>query len=220
MAHVKNIRRLTLMDMWRHAEVYGGIAEGLLELPVPDKIKINKKLLTVPKDRKEFADKINYGQRLYLSHKEDNDYDLIIRIIGGFYYSDITGKQWDEDKILTLTKNIVTCKVKEIYPVTLHLIILINETIENEQKLLYKEPTKMELAAGIEKLNIYAELNVLDFLSTAMKCTVKEVLAKPYNECLVRLMNAKEITDYQERYMKLQMEESELKYKKQYTRII
>ena len=59
----------------------------------------------------------------------------------------------------------------------------------------------MELAAGIEKLNVFSDLTSLDFLRDAMKCTVPEVLLTPYNECLVRFMVAKEQADYQERYM-------------------
>jgi hypothetical protein len=40
---------------------------------------------------------------------------------------------------------------------------------------------------------------------------VPEVLLTPYNECLVRFMIAKDQADYQERYYKLQQEQSETK---------
>ena len=214
MENVKRINKLKLFDMIKHPKLYAGLPEGLIEIPLPDKFKIKRKLLTIPGTREEYANNICYGQRLYLARKEENDYDLIFRQIGGYFYPEITGEKWVENKVLTLIKNIVTCKAKEVYPVTMRLVNLISELIINEQKLLHREPTKMELAAGIEKLDPYAELNVLDFLRDAMKVTVDEVLITPYNECLVRLMNAKAIQDYQERYMKLQLEESELKYKR------
>jgi len=134
--------------------------------------------------------------------------------VGGYFYPEITGLKFNEANIFGIVKNIVTCLAKDIYPVALHLVKLISELIINEQKVLYKEPTKLELAAGIEKLNAYSELNTLDFLSNVMRCTTDEVMLTPYNECLVRLMSAKEMNEYQERYFKLQIEESNFKNKK------
>lgn len=71
----------------------------------------------------------------------------------------------------------------------------------------------MELAAGIEKLNIFSELTALDFLRDVMKITIAEVLLTPYKECLVRFMLAKETADFQERYYELMKEESQPKPK-------
>ena len=210
MEKLKRIDRLTLFDMIKHPEIYSGLPEGLIELPLPDEFKIGKKLLTIPSDREQYANSICYGQRIYLARKEENDYDMIIRHIGGYY---LNGYK-ENIKVLTLIKKVVSCKAKEIYPIALHLVNLMSELTINEQKLLHREPTKMEIAAGIEKLDVYAELNVLDFLRDVMKITIKEVWETPYNECLVRLMNAKEIMDYQERYYKLQNEELEIKSKK------
>lgn len=207
---MRSIDKLRLFDMIKSPEVYSGLPEGLIDLPVPGKIKIAGKIYKVPDTREEFADSICYGQRIYLARKEDNDFDMIIRHVGGYY---LNGYR-EETKVLKLIKKVVTCKAKEIYPVALHLVNLLSEVVQNEQKLLHREPTKLELAAGIEKLDVYAELNVLDFLRDAMKITIREVMETPYNECLVRLMNAKEIMDYQERYYKLQNEELELKTKK------
>lgn len=72
-------------------------------------------------------------------------------------------------------------------------------------------PSKKELAAGIEKLNPFAELSSLDFLRDNMKITMQEVMLTPYNECLVRFMMAKETMDYQERYYKLINEPADAK---------
>jgi len=215
MENIKRIDKLTLFDMIKQPELYAGLADGLIELPLPDKLKIKNRILTIPLTREDLSDRICYGQRLYLAREEINDFGIIIRLIGGYFYSEITGLKFNEDKIFGIVKYIVTCLAKDVYPVALHLVKLISELIANEQKLLYKEPTKLELAAGIERLNAYSELNTLDFLRDAMKCTHNEVMETPYNECLVRLMNAKEISDYQERYYKLQIEQVELKSKKQ-----
>ncbi|MFA5429173.1 MAG: hypothetical protein WC279_13305 [Sulfurimonas sp.] len=213
MANIKRIDKLRLFDMIKYPELYSGLADGLIDLPLPDKLKI-KKILTIPLNREQLAENICYGQRLYLAREELNDFGIIIRLVGGYFYPEITGLKFNEANIFGIVKNIVTCLAKDIYPVALHLVKLISELIANEQKVLYKEPTKLELAAGIEKLNAYSELNTLDFLSNVMRCTPEEVMLTPYNECLVRLMNAKEMNEYQERYFKLQMEESQLKTKK------
>jgi hypothetical protein len=90
----------------------------------------------------------------------------------------------------------------------MHLIGLIAETLTREEKLLHRQPTKKELAAGIEKLNPFAELSSLDFLRDNMNITMQEVMLAPYNECLVRFMLAKETMEYQERYYKLLNEPS------------
>ena len=212
MANIKRIDKLRLFDMIKYPELYSGLADGLIDLPLPDKLKI-KKILTIPLNREQLAENICYGQRLYLAREELNDFGIIIRLVGGYFYPKITGLKFNEDNIFGIVKNIVTCLAKDIYPVALHLVKLISELIINEQKVLYKEPTKLELAAGIEKLNAYSELNTLDFLSNVMRCTTDEVMLTPYNECLVRLMSAKEMNEYQERYFKLQIEESQLKNK-------
>jgi len=117
---------------------------------------------------------------------------------------------------LLFGNKILPCKVKELYPVAMHLIKLVSELADREIKLLHREPSKIEKAAGIDKLNIFTELNSLDFLRDAMKITVPEVLLTPYNECLVRFMNAKEMAAFQERYFELIKEEATAKpkYKK------
>jgi hypothetical protein len=145
--------------------------------------------------------------------KEDNDFGVIVRILDGYYYTLKTGEKWDEDKALLFGKIVINLLAKDLYPTAMHLINLVAEMAERENKLLHRDPSKVELAAGIEKLNVFSELTNLDFLRDAMKCTVPEVLLTPYDECLVRFMIAKETADFQERYFKLMQEDSKPKSK-------
>lgn len=207
MARIKSIDKLTLQEMMLNFDLYIGLPDGLIQLPVPDYIKIKGKYYPVSQTLDEFSKAICYGQRLFLARKEDNDFGLIIRMIDGYYYPLVTVKKWDEDKALLFGKYVLLCTVKELYPVAMHLVKLVSEMAEREQKLLHREPSKIELAAGIEKLNVFSELTALDFLRDAMKCTVPEVLLTPYNECLVRFMIAKEQAEFQERYYELMKEE-------------
>jgi len=213
MAHVIGIEKLTLKEMIDNLPLYVGLSDGLSQLPLPEFIRIKHKKLSIPRTLEEFTSNICYGQRLFLVRKEDNDFGSIIRMMDGYYYPFVSGKKWDEDKALNFGKNILSLKVVNLYPIAMHLISLVGEMIEKEQRFLHREPSKIELAAGIEKLNVFSELTSLDFLRDAMKCTVPEVLLTPYNECLVRFMVAKEQSDFQERYFNMLKKESEPKKK-------
>ena len=200
---MKKVEKITLKEVIFNFDSYAGIHDGLITLPLPEHIRIGWRTYPIPEDVDEFCKNICYGQRLFLTREEPNDFGLMIRVLEGYYYPFITRKKWDEDKALEIGKLIVTCKAKNIYPVAMHLIGLIQETLKREEKLLHRSPTKKELAAGIEKLNPFTELSSLDFLRDNMKITLQEVLLTPYNECLVRFMLAKETMEYQERYYKL-----------------
>jgi hypothetical protein len=213
MARIKSIDKLTLKEMMLHFDLYAGLPDGLAQLPCPEKIRISKNYYQIPADMDEFTKNICYGQRIFFTQKEDNDFGLIIRILDGYYYPIVTGRKWDQDKALLFGKKVITCTVQELYPVAMHLINIISEMTDREQKLLHREPSKMELAAGIEKLNIFSELTALDFLRDVMKITIAEVLLTPYKECLVRFMLAKETADFQERYYELVKEDSKPKPK-------
>jgi len=43
-------------------------------------------------------------------------------MISGFYYPFVKRLKWDEEKALLFRKKVLTCKVKEIYPISQHLI--------------------------------------------------------------------------------------------------
>lgn len=215
MAHLKPINKLSFKDMIVNFDLYPGLPDGLLQLPLPEYLKIGKRKLAIPQSLDDFTRNICYGQRLYLLKKEDNDFGSIIRNIGGYYYPLVTTKKWNEDNVLLFGRIILTLKVKYLYPLAMHLTSLIEQMIEKEQELLSHKSTKIEIAAGIEKLNIFSELTSLDFLSDAMKCTIDEVLLKPYKECLVRFMLAKERVDFQEKYFQLiqELNKSKNKYR-------
>jgi hypothetical protein len=217
MAHIKPLHKLTLRDMMFNLEEYGGLSDGLSKLPLPDSIKIARRKYYIPKDMKEFTGSLCYGQLVFLTQKEENDFGAILRVMDGYYYPIVTGKKWDSDLALLFGKIVITCKVEELYPVAMHFSILTGEMIDREQELLHREPSKMELAAGIEKLNIFSELTALDFLRDSMKITVPEVLLTPYNECLVRFMIAKETAEFRDRYYALirEAETPKAKFKKQ-----
>jgi len=213
MARIIGIEDLTLKEMILNYTLYSGLSTGLAELPLPEYVKIGKRKIMIPKDVDEFTSNICYGQRLFLAQQEENDFDIILRMMDGFYYPLATVNKWDEDKALLFGKIVLTLRVVDLYPVAMHLVSLISEMIKQEQKLLHREPTKMELAAGIERLNIFSDLVALDFLRDAMKCTVLEVLLTPYKECLVRFMLAKETAEFQERHFELMKETSKPKSK-------
>ena len=187
------------------------LSDDLIQLPVPSSIRIKGKDYPVPETSDEFCRNLVYGQRLFIARKEDNDFGVILRVLDGYYYPIVTVNKWDDDKALLFGKYVLNLSVIQIYPVAMHIVNLISEVADREQRLLHREPSKIELAAGIERLNPFTELLSLDFLRDAMKITVPEVIQTPYNECLVRFMIAKEQADFQDRYIELVKEESKLK---------
>jgi hypothetical protein len=203
MARMKSIDKLSLKEMMLNFELYVGLPDGLMQLPVPDSIKLCGKEISVPTSLDEFCENICYGQRLFFNREEDNDFGLIIRAIDGYFYPLATKNKFDEEKALLFGRNVLNLYVKDLYPVAMQIMNFVSEMVEKEQKLLHREPSKQELAAGIEKLNVFSELTSLDFLRDAMKITIPEVLLQPYNECLVRFMMAKEQSEFQERYFEL-----------------
>lgn len=215
MARIMEPDRLTLYEMMFNYEPYRHLPDDLIKLPVPLRLKIGHRWVLVPQDLDQFTANLCYGQRLFFTQKEEDDFGVIIRVIDGYFYPLLTGNPWDVDKSLRFGKKVLSCRISELYPVAMHMITLIGQMAERENKLLYREPSKLELAAGIEKLNVFAELSSLDFLRDAMKITVPEVLLTPYKECLVRFMMQKETDDYKERYMKLAQEEAAAKSQKQ-----
>jgi hypothetical protein len=208
---MEGIDKLTLHDMMKSPEDYRGLSDSLIQLPVSLTIRLGRKYYAVPQTLDEFCKSICFGQRLFLSRKEENDFGVIIRVIDGYYYPIVTVNKWDDDKALLFGKIVLPCKAKLIYPIAMHLTTLVSQLAEREQKLLHREPTKIELAAGIERLNPFSELTSLNFLRDTMKVTIPEVLLTPYNECLVHFMLAKEQSDFQERYYELMKEEANAK---------
>ena len=208
---MESIEKITLKQMF--SPEYTGLSDGLSQLPLPEHLKIKRAVFPIPKNLDELSENICYGQRLFLVRKEDNDIGMILRVIDGYYYPMFTKNKWDEDKALLFGKTVITLKVVNLYPIAMHLVTLIAQMIDREQKLLHREPSKQEKAAGIDKLSIFSELNALDFLRDSLKKTIEEVMLTNYNECLVRFMREKEVGAYQERYMEVIKRESESKNK-------
>ena len=213
MAYVKSLEKLTLKEMLFNINLYSDLPDGLIQLPIPDSIVIKSKKILIPKDLDEFTENLCYGQRIFLARKEDNDFGSILRVSDGYFYPLVTLKEWDENKALLFGKNVLLCKVKEIYPIAMHLVTLVGEMAEREQKLLHREPSKLEKAAGIDKLSVFSELTAIDFLRQVLNKTYDEVMLTPYNECLVRFMLAHETAMFQERHYELMKRESESKSK-------
>lgn len=213
MAVMKSIEKLTLKDMIENVNLYRGLTEGLIKMPLPSYIKIGRKELHIPKTYTDLSINICYGQRLFLTQEEKNDFGLIIRMIDGYYFPIYSGKTWDDDDALYFGGIVLNCKAIEVYPVAIHLINLISELVENENKLLHREPSKLEKAAGIEKLTVYSDLTAIDFLRQVLNKSFIEVMLTPYRECLVRFMLQKETVNFQERYFELSKEELKPKSK-------
>lgn len=210
---VKPVNELTLADMLIYPWRYNGLSDGLAQLPTPEYITIGRKRYPVPTTMEHFGDTITYGQKMWFQRGEQSDIGLVFRYIAGYYTPMVTGETWDEKNITRIEKIIVNSLAIEMYPAAYHLIDLMTQLVERELKLLQREPTKQERAAGIEKLGKYAELMAITFLMDQFKCSESDVMAKPYNDCLVRFMLQRDQNAYADRLADVYKRENESKTK-------
>lgn len=199
--------------MFGHPELYSGLADGLVNMPLPDKFIISFKYYRIPGDMSELSDNICYAQKIFLSQKCKSDLEIIIRMLSGYYYPIVTRLKWDEDKAVLWGRRLSGLFVKDIYPLATHLFKLKGELIKREYDYLHREPKKEEKIAGIDRLAKYAELDAIDYLSDVLKITREEVLLTPYNTCLVRFMQAKDKALFNEKLSEVYKNQSENKPK-------
>lgn len=205
---IQPLSRLNLRTFILEPQRYEALTADLLSLPVPTTIVVAGKVLPVPQTAEEVADSITYGQRLYFEQLEEFDIGVVLRYICGYYYPLATGCTWDETEALVFGRKVLSSLVKDLYPVAKHLTQLMATLVENERKLLYREPTKQERAAGIDRLAKFAPLSNLMFLASAFGCTQAQVPAQPYKDCLVRFMLAKEQAAFNERLADIHRKET------------
>lgn len=201
MGRLKPISKITLKHLLFEPEKYASLADTLSQLSAPDTIRF-KKLYQVPDTLESFSSNICYGQRLYLTISETTDVGIILRYIAGYYYTQVNGV-WNEKEALKFGSEVLPMRAVDVYPIAIRLIELMGQLAERERKLLHREPSADERAAGIESLNKYSELTSLIFLTEQFKCTDAEVLLKPYDDCLVRFMLAKDQNAFQQRLIEL-----------------
>lgn len=205
------VRKLTLRRMTVEEARYAGLAKGLATLPVPDSLRLGRKVLPVPKDMEELCGNITYGQRLFFTQKEGFDTGIILRLVAGYYYTLYTGCTWNEKRALSFGKIVLNSLAKDLYPVATHLTELMEQLVARESKLLQRQPTKQEKAAGIERLAKFADLTSLLFLQESFRCTAEQVMLAPYDDCLVRFMLAKEQNQFNERLTEIYRKENQPK---------
>ena len=205
-----SIEKLTLREMMMDVN-YHSLSEGLVKLPIPDKIKIGKKYFNVPDTMHKFSETICYGQKLFLTAKETNDFGVIIRMMDGYYYPIVTGKKWGDDEALAFGSIVLDGLVVDVYPLATHLVDLLDQMLKRERKLLHREPSKQEKLAGIDKLDKFSELTSIKYLQESLKKSREEVMLTPYNECLVEFMLAKEQSQFNERLTKVYQDEAKNK---------
>jgi hypothetical protein len=199
---------LTLGQLLAQPHRYGALVEDFCKLTLPAAISIKGTYYPVPLTLKQFSRHLCYGQRLFLATREPHDIGYALRYLDGYYYPMCTGKPWNEAAALSFGRNVLNCKAKDVFPVAQHLITLMDELITREKKHLFREPSKLEKAAGVERLAPFAALTNLIFLMDSFKLPEAAVMLLPYDDCLVRFMLQKEQQAYSERLMELQNEDS------------
>lgn len=206
-------QRLTLRQLTKRPELYMRYLRYFNAMPLPAAIRIGHGWYPVPLTLKQFSGQLSYGQRLFLAVQEPHDIGYVLRYMDGYYYTMVTGRAWNESEALSFGRKILNCKAKDVFPIVQQLIKLMEELVKREQKALYREPTKQEKAAGIERMNRFAHLTAMLLLQESFRMCEAEILQLPYDDCLVRFMLRKEQQAYQERLLELQRKESDTKHR-------
>lgn len=209
---MKNIELVTLADMVAHPELYWSLADQLTGLPCPSVFMVER----VPEDIEQFTERLSYGQKYFMTAEEKNDVNVIIRYIGGYFFPLLTSKPWVESECLKWCETIKFMPVVDLYPITFRLTELMLEVVEREKKLLERKPSKQEQAAGIEKLNKFADLSAVKFLQREFGISREAVMQLPYNDCLVEFLYNHELQAYEQRLAEIYRKENEDKAKNKY----
>ena len=113
MKRIKEISKLTLMEMILNFENYSALPDDLAQLPLPENIKIGRKRYPIPGNRDQFLGSLNYGQRLFMVKSEPNDFDRIFRLLDGYYFPIVTQRTWNDQDSLNFGVKILDCLVIE-----------------------------------------------------------------------------------------------------------
>ena len=206
-----NIRFLTFKRLAILAE-QGDVSDIVnfhTELSFGGSIRIGFKRLQVPLTMDEFRSRITWGQRLFFSREPIDYIDGVFRLFCGWFYPILTGKEFDETKCLTISGKALNCNVDELLPFVTHMSTMIGAMLSEEERLTGGSVDKTWIAAGGEKLNKYGDKVTLDFLVPKLSIMYgkqvghSDVMASPYADCLVQLMERKEFNEVENEYREL-----------------
>jgi hypothetical protein len=179
------------------------LIKQLTLLPCPDTFRIGWGLYDVPKSLNEFRDNICWGQRLMMLEPHTSDLDTFRLFVANFYQPFVTGKKFDDGLVKKVAKKLAKCSVKELYPVSLRLIDLFNQTLKVESEKLNSEPDSVMKAAEVDKLKVFSDMVILKIISDKCKVKLSKAHLVDYNTVFALLWEDKEVNDYTKRYQKL-----------------
>lgn len=177
----------------------------------PERIRIGVKTYLVPTSVEQLQQNITWGQRLYLATESENLLDVTLRLFGGWYYSIVSGKAFSEDKALKFGRKALGCYITELLPVAASLFKLVEGLLIQEHSATSGDPDKVWKAAGGDMLNKYGDKLTLDFLASRLSvmygkpCGHAEVMAAPYLDCLIQLMERRDFAKVEKEYRELSM---------------
>jgi len=183
------------------------LCSQLANLPHQNKLQVGFSNYRIPEDVIEFSANLTWGQRLYMATPQSTDIDSFLYITA-CYLQGLKG--FDERKTVRLFRKLRGVKLKELYPITYHLATLFSELIKNESEKLTRPKDKKALAADVEKLDVFADFQVLEYLANRCKFTsdskmthIDRALTMPYDLALTMLWEKKESEQFNERYTEI-----------------
>ena len=194
------INWLTLRRLFHLKGNIEQLQQDLYELPCPDRIRIGFKTYRVPTTVQELSDNICWGQRLFAMSPQKNDLESFLFLVSNYYQPIVTGKEHSEEAAVKFYRKITRCHVNELYPVAFRMANLFSDLVKNEHDKLSGNITKEMKAAEIEKLNVFADFNILKMVANELKVDIRQAHLIEYNIVFTLLLSEKESMDFNARY--------------------
>lgn len=195
------VNRLTLNRLIKLSKKHGIniLCKQLSLLPFPEYLRIRFTLYRIPKNVVEFSANLVWGQRLFMATPQESDVDSFLYLTS-CYFQRLKDKTFDEGKAVDVFNILRRKKLKDLYPITVQISALFIELIANETSKLNRSVDKKMLAAEVDRLNVFSEFQVLEYLAKRYGCKLEEAVNIPYDIALTMLWEKKESDEFQERY--------------------
>jgi len=201
------LKYITLKRLAKMASKYNTVIfqQQLTDLACPYTLRIGLKRYPVPLTIDEFRDSICWGQRLMMATEHQNDFESILFFVANYYQPIITKKPFDEKLVMKVYRKLAYCNVQELYPVLMRLVKLFTEVVEIEAQKLDSKPSKDMLAAEINRLQPFSDMNILELVSNRCRVPLSEAHLIEYNIVFALLWAEKETADFNKRFSEIQI---------------
>jgi len=156
--------------------------------------------ISLVKDIKEKS----FGQKIYLhqivQENEENIVDALVDIVLIYAQEQITGKDFDINKINELKNSFDNIFLVDLYSTAFSYIEQLKAVLEAEKNVLHKEPTREQKLAGIDMFSDFGVMNTVKALAGGDILKYDAVTKLEYNVVFTHMVMNKVQSDFEDNY--------------------